>query len=74
MCKFYVADTIADFVRKGIQIFGGYGFTKELAADGSHYKVEEIYRDAKITEIHEGANEVQKYLVAREIFGRNFTG
>ncbi len=74
MCKFYATDMAADFAREGIQIFGGYGFTKELAADGSHYKVEEIYRDVKITEIYEGANEVQKYLVAREIFGRNFAG
>lgn len=74
MCKFYATDMAADFAREGIQIFGGYGFTKELAADGTHYKVEEIYRDVKITEIYEGANEVQKYLVAREIFGRNFVG
>lgn len=74
MCKFYATDRAADFAREGIQIFGGYGFTKELAADGSRYKLEEIYRDVKITEIYEGANEVQKYLVAREIFGRNFAG
>ena len=74
MSKFYATDMAADFAREGIQIFGGYGFTKELAADGSHYKVEEIYRDVKITEIYEGANEIQKFLVAREIFGRNFAG
>ncbi|MXY33494.1 MAG: acyl-CoA dehydrogenase [Boseongicola sp. SB0664_bin_43] len=74
MCKFYATDVAAGFAREGIQVFGGYGFTKELAADGSHYKVEEIYRDVKITEIYEGANEIQKYLVAREIFGRNFAG
>ncbi len=74
MCKFYSTGMAAEFAREGIQMFGGYGFTKELAADGSHYKVEEIYRDVKITEIYEGANEIQKYLVARQIFGRNFTG
>lgn len=74
MCKFYATDMAADFAREGIQMFGGYGFTKELAADGSHYKVEEIYRDVKIAEIYEGANEIQKHLVAREIFGRNFSG
>ena len=74
MCKFYSTDMAAGFAREGIQIFGGYGFTKELAADGSHYKVEEIYRDVKISEIYEGANEIQKYLIAREIFGRNFAG
>ena len=74
MCKYYATDMAADFAREGIQIFGGYGFTKELAADGTHYKVEEIYRDVKITEIYEGANEVQKFLIARNIFGRNFAG
>lgn len=74
MCKFYATDMAAEFAREGIQMFGGYGFTKELAADGSHYKVEEIYRDVKIAEIYEGANEIQKFLVAREIFGRNFAG
>ena len=74
MCKFYNTSFAAEFAREGIQMFGGYGFTKELAADGTHYKVEEIYRDVKISEIYEGANEIQKYLVAREIFGRNFTG
>ena len=73
MCKFYATDMAADFAREGIQMFGGYGFTKELAADGTHYKVEEIYRDVKISEIYEGANEIQKFLIAREIFGRNFT-
>lgn len=74
MSKFYATDMAADFAREGIQMFGGYGFTKELAADGSHYKVEEIYRDVKIAEIYEGANEIQRYLVSREIFGRNFLG
>lgn len=74
MCKFYATDMAAGFAREGIQMFGGYGFTRELAADGSTYKVEEIYRDVKIAEIYEGANEIQKLLVAREIFGRNFAG
>ena len=74
MCKFYATGMAAEFAREGIQMFGGYGFTKELAADGSHYKVEEIYRDVKIAEIYEGANEIQKFLIARKIFGRNFVG
>jgi alkylation response protein AidB-like acyl-CoA dehydrogenase len=36
--------------------------------------LESIYRDAKIGEIYEGANEVQKWVIARNIFGRKFTG
>ena len=64
----------AEFARDGVQIFGGYGFMRELAADGSHYKVEEIYRDSKIAEIYEGANEIQKMVIARTIFGKDLTG
>jgi len=47
---------------------------KELAADRSHYRVEEIYRDCKIAEIYEGTNEIQKLVIARAIFGRDATG
>jgi alkylation response protein AidB-like acyl-CoA dehydrogenase len=43
---------------------------KELAHDGSTYKVEEIYRDSKVGEIIEGTNEIQKLIIAREIFGK----
>ena len=74
MCEFCSTGMAAEFAREGIRTFGGCGFTKELAADASHYKVEEFCHDVKITEIYEGANEIQKYLVARKIFGRNFVG
>ncbi len=56
-----------EFARDGVQIFGGYGFTKELAHDGSHYRVEEVYRDCKIAEIYEGANEIQKWVIAPDL-------
>lgn len=74
MAKWYATNLAADFARDGVQIFGGYGFMRELAADGSHYRVEEIYRDAKIAEIYEGANEIQKLVIARQIFGKEMTG
>ena len=42
----------------------------QLAHDQSIYKVEEIYRDCKISEIYEGTNEIQKMIIARTIFGK----
>ena len=45
---------------KAVQIFGGYGYTKE-------YPVERMMRDAKITEIYEGTSEVQKMVIAGSI-------
>ncbi len=74
MAKWYATNLAGEFARDGVQIFGGYGFTRELAADGSHYRVEEIYRDCKIAEIYEGANEIQKWVIARNIFGKGLTG
>jgi alkylation response protein AidB-like acyl-CoA dehydrogenase len=74
MAKWYATNLASEIAREGVQIFGGYGFMSELAADGSHYRVEEIYRDCKIAEIYEGANEIQKLVIAREIFGKDMTG
>jgi alkylation response protein AidB-like acyl-CoA dehydrogenase len=51
-------------------VCGGYGFVKELASDGRQFPLEAIYRDSKIGEIYEGANEVQRMVIARQIFGR----
>ncbi len=45
---------------KAVQIFGGYGYTKE-------YPVERMMRDAKITEIYEGTSEVQKMVIAGSV-------
>lgn len=74
MAKWYATNLAGEFARDGVQIFGGYGFTKELSHDGSHYHVEEVYRDCKIAEIYEGANEIQKWVIARNIFGKELTG
>lgn len=74
MAKYYATNLAGEFARDAVQIFGGYGFMRELAADGSHYRVEEIYRDCKIAEIYEGANEIQKMIIARHIFGKNLAG
>lgn len=74
MAKWYGTNLSGEFARDAVQIFGGYGFMRELSADGSHYRVEEIYRDCKIAEIYEGANEIQKLVIARNIFGKEITG
>lgn len=74
MAKWYATNLAGEFARDGVQIFGGYGFMRELAADGSRYRVEEIYRDCKIAEIYEGTNEIQKLVIARSIFGKDMTG
>jgi alkylation response protein AidB-like acyl-CoA dehydrogenase len=72
--KYYSTECAVDMARDAVQIFGGYGYVRSLAHDGSTYKVEEIYRDCKIAEIYEGANEIQKWIISRSIFGKEFTG
>jgi len=68
--KYSGTECAADMAREGVQIFGGYGFMRLLEHDQSTYKVEEIYRDSKITEIYEGTNEIQKLIIARQVFGK----
>jgi len=74
MAKYYATGIAGDFAREAVQLFGGYGFLRELSHDGSHCHVGEIYRDVKIAEIYEGANEIQKWIIARHIFGKDVTG
>jgi alkylation response protein AidB-like acyl-CoA dehydrogenase len=71
--KYYGTECAGDMARDAVQIFGGYGFMKLLGHDQSTYKVEEIYRDCKISEIYEGTNEIQKLIIARELFGKDLT-
>ncbi len=74
MAKLTGSRLAVDVARDAIQVCGAYGFVRELSATGEHMPLEAIYRDAKIGEIYEGANEVQKWVIARNIFGRAFTG
>jgi butyryl-CoA dehydrogenase len=71
--KYYGTECGAEMARDAVQIFGGYGFMRSLAHDHSTYKVEEIYRDSKVSEIYEGANEIQKWIISRKIFGKELT-
>lgn len=74
MAKLVGSRLPVDLVRDAIQVCGAYGFVRELSATGDLMPLEAIYRDAKIGEIYEGANEIQKWIIARNIFGRAYTG
>ena len=58
MAKLFAAEAASDVTRRAVQLFGGYGYTRE-------YPVERMMRDAKITEIYEGTSEVQRMVVAK---------
>ena len=58
--KLFAAETAMEVTTKAVQIFGGYGYTKE-------YPMERMMRDAKITEIYEGTSEVQKMVISGNI-------
>lgn len=60
MAKLYASETAMEVTAKVVQIFGGYGYTKD-------YPVERMMRDAKITEIYEGTSEVQKMVISANI-------
>jgi len=74
MAKFYATRLSVDVARDAVQAFGGLGFARELTADGTAGPVEALYRDSKIGEIYEGTNEIQKWVIARHIFGRAIVG
>jgi alkylation response protein AidB-like acyl-CoA dehydrogenase len=58
MAKLFASDTAMDVTVDMLQILGGYGYVKD-------YPMERFMRDAKITQIYEGANEIQRMVVSR---------
>lgn len=60
MAKLYASETAVEVANEGVQIHGGYGYTKD-------YPAEKYYRDAKLCTIGEGTSEIQKVVIAREI-------
>jgi alkylation response protein AidB-like acyl-CoA dehydrogenase len=60
MAKYYASEVAVRTANEGLQIFGGYGYTKD-------YPAEKFYRDAKLCTIGEGTSEIQKLVIAREV-------
>ncbi len=63
MAKLFAARTASKVASMGVQIHGGYGYSKE-------YPIERYFRDARVTEIYEGTNEIQQIVIARELLKR----
>jgi alkylation response protein AidB-like acyl-CoA dehydrogenase len=61
MAKLQASEAAMWVTTQAIQIFGGYGYVKE-------YPVERLFRDAKVTEIYEGTSEIQRIVIARELY------
>lgn len=62
MTKYFASETFNKVADRALQIFGGVGYMKE-------YAVERFYRDARITKIYEGTNEIQKNIIAARLLG-----
>jgi alkylation response protein AidB-like acyl-CoA dehydrogenase len=60
MAKYYASEVAVKVATDGVQIFGGYGYTKD-------YPAEKYYRDAKLCTIGEGTSEIQKLVISRQI-------
>ncbi len=60
MAKYYASEVAVKVANEAVQIFGGYGYTKD-------FPVEKFYRDAKLCTIGEGTSEIQKLVIARSI-------
>ena len=64
MAKLYCSDVAMEVTTDAVQILGGYGYMQE-------YPLERMMRDAKITQIYEGTNEIQRLVIAREMLREN---
>jgi alkylation response protein AidB-like acyl-CoA dehydrogenase len=62
MAKLYASDIAMEVTGDAVQILGGYGYMKE-------YPAERMMRDAKITQIYEGTNQIQRLVIARALLG-----
>ncbi|HEX6251820.1 MAG TPA: acyl-CoA dehydrogenase family protein, partial [Gemmatimonadaceae bacterium] len=61
MSKLLASETAMWVTTQAIQIMGGYGYMKD-------YPLERLFRDAKATEIYEGTSEIQRVVIARELY------
>ena len=62
--KAFAADSCMQIATDAVQVFGGYGYSKE-------YPVEKIMRDAKLIQLYEGTSQIQRLVIAKEIFSRS---
>jgi len=60
MAKFFASEVAMEVTINAVQVLGGYGYMKE-------YPVEKMMRDAKITQIYEGTNQIQQLIIARHL-------
>ena len=60
MAKLFASEACNRIAYKALQIFGGYGYTKDFA-------VERFFRDARITTLYEGTSEIQRLVIARRL-------
>lgn len=65
MVKLACSEALGRVVDRAVQVHGGMGYSAE-------YKVERLYRDARVTRIYEGTNEIQRIVVARDVLKRGF--
>ena len=63
MAKLFAGDTAMAVTTDAVQVFGGYGYTSE-------YPVERMMRDAKITQLYEGTQQIQRLIIARDLLSR----
>ncbi|MBK6687105.1 MAG: acyl-CoA dehydrogenase family protein [Deltaproteobacteria bacterium] len=66
IAKATAADFAMEVTTNAVQVFGGYGYSKE-------YPVEKLMRDAKLIQIYEGTSQIQRMVIAREMFGGTST-
>jgi alkylation response protein AidB-like acyl-CoA dehydrogenase len=66
MSKLLASETAMSAAREAVQIFGGYGYVTD-------YPVERLFRDAKVTEIYEGTSEIQRVVIARQLYSATRT-
>jgi alkylation response protein AidB-like acyl-CoA dehydrogenase len=64
MAKLAASEAAMYVTTEAVQVFGGYGYIKD-------FPVERHFRDAKVTEIYEGTSEIQRIVIARELYGRS---
>ena len=67
ICKTFASDACMKVTVDAVQVFGGYGYMKE-------YPVEKLLRDAKITQIYEGSNEIQRNVIAAHLIKESARG